>query len=70
MLVGMLRLSGQGVLYAHCRRRIPDVTDAMPRVASVVASVASRVCGTWHMAALKASVDRQSHTSASTQTLV
>ena len=42
----------------------------MSRVASVVASVASRVCGTWHMAALRASVDRQSHTSASTQTLV
>ena len=44
--------------------------DATSRVASVVASVASRVCGTWHMAALRASVDGQSHNSASTWTLV
>jgi len=46
------------------------MVDATPRVASVVASVASRVCGTWHMAALRASVDRYSHTSASIWTLV
>ena len=44
--------------------------DATPRMASMVTSVASRVCGTWQMAALRASVDRQSHTSASTQILV
>ena len=36
----------------------------------MVASLASRVCRTWHMAALRASVDRQSHTSASTRTLI
>ena len=53
-----------------CRRRIPGVADATPRVPSMAASMASRVCGTWHMAALRASVDRHSHTSASTQTLV
>ena len=53
-----------------CRRRIPGVADATPRVASTVASVASRVCGTWYLAALRASLDRQSHTSTSTRTLV
>jgi len=44
--------------------------DAMSRVASMAASVDSRVCGTWHIAALRTSVDRQSHTSSSTRTLV
>jgi len=53
-----------------CRRRIPGVVDATPGVASMATSIASRVCGTWQMAALGASVDRQSHTSASTRTLV
>jgi len=48
-----------------CRGMILGTADATPRVASVVTSVASRVCGTWHMAALGAFVDRQSHTSAS-----
>jgi len=48
-----------------CRGTVPGVADATPRVASLVASVASRVCGTWHMAALGASIDRQSHTSTS-----
>jgi len=54
----------------ECRRRIPGITDAAPRVASMADTVASRVCGTWHTAALRASVDRQPHTSASTRTLI
>jgi len=29
----------------NCRRRIPSVVDATPRVASMATSVASRVCG-------------------------
>jgi len=48
-----------------CRGTIPGITDATPRVASVVASMASRVCGTWHTATLGASIDRQSYISAS-----
>ena len=54
-----------GIPEGSCRGMIPGAADATPRVAIVVISVASRVCGTWHMAALGAFVDRQSHTSAS-----
>jgi len=60
----------EGIQGLQCRRRILGTADTMPRVASMAASVASRVCGTWHMAALRASVDRQSHTSASIRILV
>jgi len=33
-------------LEQYCRRRIPGVMDTTPRVASMAASMASRVCGT------------------------
>ena len=65
-----IRRSAASEPSGKCRRRIPGVADATPRVASMAASMASIVCGTWHMAALRASVHRQSHTSASTWTLV
>jgi len=37
---------GQPARKDRCKRRIPGVVDATPRVASMAASMASRVCGT------------------------